>query len=55
MSEGLKPVSDACKKTSSDIGYKFKNTNNSVIKGIRDWSKKTESALNSGYKEGEEG
>lgn len=41
MTEALKPVSDKCKEITDDIGMSFDKSENSFIKGVREYSKKT--------------
>ena len=41
MTEALKPVSEKCKEITDDIGMSFDKSENSFIKGVREYSKKT--------------
>ena len=53
VSEKMKPVSNKCGEIVSDIGKNFDSSDNSFIKGLREYSMKTEKALNTGYQKGE--
>lgn len=53
VTEKMKPLSNKVVEIGSDVGTKFNNSDNSFIKGLREYSMKTEKALNNGYKEGE--
>ncbi len=49
VTDAIKPVSVKCREIVTGIGKNFESSDNTFIKNVRDYSKKTETALNKGY------
>ena len=49
MTEKIKPLNNKLKEVSDDIGDKFDQSENDVIRKVRKWSKQAESMINDKY------